>query len=196
MGVKVFRKVEISTDIYFGWSLRLVVREANETFKQALQIDFDNLSTEATKATEAARAHLASMNLPAALDAIQPDVGIPGDVWERIQDTQRKGGSKAVDVRFQFAILSTSSLVLFLDPSVIIEVDDCQNRLRQSVDRCTTATEAARAHLASINLPAALDAIQPDVGIPGDVWERNPLSLKCLHGPPLAAFIYRIRSLY
>jgi hypothetical protein len=38
------------------------------------------------------------MNLPGSLDELEPDLGIPGDVWERIQDTQRKGGAAGIDV--------------------------------------------------------------------------------------------------
>ena len=59
----------------------------------------DDIGKAARTDSETARAHLASLNLPAALDALEPDVGIPGDVWERVQDVQRKGGAAAVEVR-------------------------------------------------------------------------------------------------
>lgn len=78
--------------------LCVLVRDACGAFVETVNLDLERLSAESTAATEAARAHLSSMNLPGSLDELEPDLGIPGDVWERIQDTQRKGGAAGIDV--------------------------------------------------------------------------------------------------
>jgi len=44
-----------------------------------------------------------------------------------------------------------------------------QSALTQLRDECKETTEFAKQILASLNLPAALDALDPDVGLPGEV---------------------------
>eukprot|EP01083_Nonionella_stella_P164059 541840_1 len=77
------------------------LREVSDTFAATLRSSLEDIQKSARTESETARAHLASLNLPAALDALEPDVGIPGDVWERVQDVQRKGGAPAVEETIQ-----------------------------------------------------------------------------------------------
>lgn len=49
-----------------------------------------------------AKQQLMAKNLPAALEAIEPNLGLPEDVWGRVKDVQYKGGAKALlDVHSQ-----------------------------------------------------------------------------------------------
>jgi len=54
--------------------------------------------TEERKAVQEATSHtkvfLSSLNLPAALEAMEINVGLPDEVWKKIQDVQFKGGVK------------------------------------------------------------------------------------------------------
>lgn len=54
------------------------------------------MAREVQEATDLAKMHLASLNLPAALEALEPDQGLPKGVWDRVKETQLKGGSKTL----------------------------------------------------------------------------------------------------
>lgn len=47
--------------------------------------------------TDYSKMHLASLNLPAALEALQTSSGLPNEVWNHVKDAQFKGGVNALN---------------------------------------------------------------------------------------------------
>lgn len=80
----------------FAALVSLKTHENAALYTQTLNSIASEMSRENQEATDTAKMHLASLNLPAALEALGPESGLPINVWTKVREVQLKGGYQAL----------------------------------------------------------------------------------------------------
>jgi hypothetical protein len=81
------------------------IAEAASEFKTKVENFVAAIEKHRSDMVTEAKTHLMNRNLPASLEAMEPALGLPEEVWNRIKEVQYKGGAKALlDVHAQLQV--------------------------------------------------------------------------------------------
>ncbi|ETO14166.1 hypothetical protein RFI_23205, partial [Reticulomyxa filosa] len=77
---------------------KAVLKKAEE-MRANLRAEAKRVNDSVNEQTDSARAVLASLGLPASLESIQQEEGLPDSVWNRIAEIQKSGGFQELEVK-------------------------------------------------------------------------------------------------
>jgi programmed cell death 6-interacting protein len=111
----------------------LAVQEANDAYIGQLKSTLSEMKAECQEKTDMVRMQLSSLNLPAALEALDGSAGLPEAVWNRVKDVQYKGGISSLGQAYEHVQASSSAARAGLAEidTMLQEEEAADNKMRE-----------------------------------------------------------------